>query len=87
VPVYNVTDTGPDHQKVFRAVVEIGGRALGDGEGRSKKAAEQLAAEVAWRAISAEVRSEDSSERTGPSPHASASSPEQASAPGPGSAR
>jgi ribonuclease-3 len=86
VPVYNVTDTGPDHQKVFRAAVEVGGRALGDGEGRSKKAAEQLAAEVAWRAISAEAKSEDSSERIDPSPHAPASSSEQASAPGPDSA-
>ncbi|MBO0805776.1 MAG: ribonuclease III [Nocardiopsaceae bacterium] len=59
VPLYNVTDTGPDHQKVFRAVVEVGGRALGEGEGRSKKAAEQLAAEAAWRAISAEATSTD----------------------------
>ncbi|MCL2581220.1 MAG: ribonuclease III [Streptosporangiales bacterium] len=63
VPVYNVTDTGPDHQKVFRAVVEVGGRALGDGQGRSKKAAEQLAAEEAWRAISAEAKSDDDPER------------------------
>ena len=86
VPVYNVTDTGPDHQKVFRAVVEVGGRALGDGEGRSKKAAEQLAAEVAWRAISTEANSKDSSERIDPSPHAPASSPERAGAPGLGSA-
>lgn len=53
VPVYLVTDTGPDHQKLFRAVVEVGGRSLGDGEGRSKKAAEQLAAEAAWRALAA----------------------------------
>jgi ribonuclease-3 len=59
VPVYLVTDTGPDHQKLFRAVVEIGGRPLGDGEGRSKKAAEQLAAEAAWRAITAESKNDD----------------------------
>ncbi len=54
VPAYLVTDTGPDHQKLFRAVVEVGGSPLGDGEGRSKKAAEQLAAEKAWRVLSAE---------------------------------
>jgi ribonuclease-3 len=68
VPVYNVTDTGPDHQKVFRAVVEVGGRSLGEGEGRSKKAAEQLAAEAAWRAISTETKAEidDESGRIGP---------------------
>lgn len=59
VPVYLVTDTGPDHQKLFRAVVEVGGRPLGDGEGRSKKAAEQLAAEAAWRAITAESKTGD----------------------------
>lgn len=56
VPVYLVTDTGPDHQKLFRAVVEVGGQSFGDGEGRSKKAAEQLAAEAAWRAISADSK-------------------------------
>jgi ribonuclease-3 len=57
--VYLVTDTGPDHQKLFRAVVEVGGRPLGDGEGRSKKAAEQLAAEAAWRAITADSTADD----------------------------
>jgi ribonuclease III len=59
VPVYLVVDSGPDHQKVFRAVVEVGGRELGEGEGRSKKAAEQLAAEAAWRTITAESETDD----------------------------
>src|ERR1700745_2158127 len=54
VPEYVVKDSGPDHQKLFRAVVRVGSRELGSGEGRSKKAAEQLAAEAAWRAITAE---------------------------------
>jgi ribonuclease III len=54
VPEYQVKDSGPDHQKLFRAVVKVGTRELGTGEGRSKKAAEQLAAEVAYRAITAE---------------------------------
>ncbi len=44
-------DSGPDHQKLFRAVVKVGSRDLGQGEGRSKKAAEQLAAEAAYREI------------------------------------
>jgi hypothetical protein len=35
-------------------VVKVGSRELGAGEGRSKKAAEQLAAEVAYRSITAE---------------------------------
>jgi ribonuclease-3 len=54
VPEYQVTESGPDHQKSFRAVVRVGGRIYGSGEGRSKKEAEQQAAEVAWRAIRAE---------------------------------
>jgi len=54
VPEYQVEESGPDHQKSFRAVVKVGGRVLGSGEGRTKKAAEQQAAEVAWRAITAE---------------------------------
>jgi ribonuclease-3 len=54
VPDYQVEESGPDHQKNFRAVVRVRGRTLGSGEGRSKKAAEQQAAEAAWIAISSE---------------------------------
>jgi ribonuclease III len=54
VPEYVVKDSGPDHQKLFRAVVRVGSRELGSGEGRSKKAAEQLAAEAAYRSITTE---------------------------------
>jgi ribonuclease III len=54
VPEYQVEESGPDHQKSFRAVVKVGGRVLGSGEGHSKKEAEQHAAEAAWKAISAE---------------------------------
>ena len=54
VPDYQVEESGPDHQKSFRAVVRIGGRELGSGSGRSKKEAEQQAAEAAWNAITAE---------------------------------
>jgi ribonuclease III len=52
VPEYHVEESGPDHQKSFRASVRIGGRAYGEGEGRSKKEAEQQAAEAAWTLIS-----------------------------------
>ena len=54
VPDYQVEESGPDHQKSFRAVVRVGGRVLGSGEGRTKKEAEQHAAEAAWTAINAE---------------------------------
>ena len=53
VPEYHVRDSGPDHQKMFSAVVKVGARELGEGEGRSKKAAEQLAAEAAYLSITA----------------------------------
>jgi ribonuclease III len=52
VPEYHVAESGPDHQKSFRALVRIGGRIYGSGEGRSKKEAEQQAAAAAWSAIS-----------------------------------
>ena len=55
VPEYQVQESGPDHQKSFRAVVRVGTRIYGAGEGRSKKEAEQQAAEVAWTAIRAEA--------------------------------
>jgi len=51
VPEYHVDESGPDHQKSFRATVRIGGRVYGEGEGRSKKEAEQQAAEAAWTSI------------------------------------
>jgi ribonuclease-3 len=53
VPEYHVDESGPDHQKSFRATVRIGTHTYGEGEGRSKKEAEQQAAEAAWTAISA----------------------------------
>jgi ribonuclease-3 len=51
LPVYLVTDEGPDHAKAFHAVVHLQGRPRGEGRGRSKKQAEQAAARSAWEAI------------------------------------
>ncbi len=51
VPEYHVEESGPDHQKTFRASVGVGGVEYGRGAGRSKKEAEQQAAEAAWTAI------------------------------------
>ena len=53
---YRVTDEGPDHEKTFFATVYVGDREMGAGEGRSKKAAEQIAAEIACDALEAERR-------------------------------
>src|SRR6266540_5935000 len=43
---------GLDHRKEFTATVVVGGDELGTGDGRTKKEAEQKAAEVAWRTLS-----------------------------------
>jgi len=43
--------SGPDHAKVFTSRVLINGRAMGEGSGRSKKAAEQQAARQAWEKL------------------------------------
>lgn len=55
VPEYLVTETGPDHEKTFTAAARVGGVSYGTGTGRSKKEAEQQAAETAWRSIRADA--------------------------------
>ena len=52
VPDYRITESGPDHDKRFAAQVLVAGEPLGAGDGRSKKEAEQVAAEAAWVALS-----------------------------------
>jgi ribonuclease III len=59
-PEYHVEESGPDHQKSFRAYVRIGSETFGEGEGRSKKEAEQQAAEAAWNAISERLAARNS---------------------------
>jgi ribonuclease III len=45
---YEVTgESGPPHDRVFEVVASVNGEAVGKGSGRSKKAAEQAAAEEA----------------------------------------
>jgi ribonuclease-3 len=48
VPEYAVEESGPDHSKSFRARAVVAGTEYGVGQGRSKKEAEQRAAEAAW---------------------------------------
>jgi len=47
VPHYEVEGSGPDHARRYRATVYVSGQSLGTGEGRSKKDAEQMAAQAA----------------------------------------
>lgn len=51
VPEYVIEAEGPDHMKTFTARVRVGERLHGHGVGRSKKEAEQQAAESAYRTL------------------------------------
>ena len=53
VPSYRVTESGPDHDKRFTAVAVVGERSFLPGTGRSKKQAEQGAAQAAFEELSA----------------------------------
>lgn len=51
-PKYHVQDEdGPDHEKVFSVEVTIAGEAVGEGQGRSKKEAQQMAARDALQRL------------------------------------
>jgi ribonuclease-3 len=51
IPAYEVEGEGPDHERIFTAVLYVDGRAYGSGIGRTKKAAEQIAAVGAYDAL------------------------------------
>jgi ribonuclease-3 len=55
LPKYQVRHEGPDHSKLFFASVLLRGEVYGTGEGRSKKSAEQAAAQIAWDRLQGEV--------------------------------
>ncbi len=44
LPRYDLSEDGPEHEKHFSARVELGGSVWGEGDGRTKKEAEQAAA-------------------------------------------
>lgn len=48
---FKVTEQGPEHDKSFHAVALVDGVPHGNGEGRSKKQAEQAAAREAWASL------------------------------------
>lgn len=51
-PVYRiVSESGPDHSKIFRVSVVVSEKEMGYGEGASKKEAQQLAAQAAMEKI------------------------------------
>ncbi|MTA06660.1 MAG: ribonuclease III [Actinobacteria bacterium] len=51
-PEYQVTETGPDHDKSFTAVALVSGEAISEGTGKSKREAEQSAARSALEKLS-----------------------------------
>ena len=51
LPVYDVSDSGPDHSKRFHATVIVGGSPIATGDGSSKKQAEMAAALAAWAVL------------------------------------
>ncbi|GAB2475375.1 ribonuclease III family protein [Jatrophihabitans fulvus] len=57
VPEYVMSSDGPDHEKIFTARAQVAGELFDASSGRSKKEAEQLAAETAWRSINARTDS------------------------------
>ena len=52
-PVYSVTESGPDHAKVFVATVTLARSVTARGDGTSKKYAEMTAARTAFALLSA----------------------------------
>jgi len=51
VPEYVVKDSGPDHDKDFIAHVLVNGKIVGQGGGKSKREAEQIAATMAFASL------------------------------------
>ncbi|MCA0389350.1 MAG: ribonuclease III [Bacteroidetes bacterium] len=50
---YVVDETGPEHERIFTVRVSVGLQVLGEGKGRNKKSAEQVAAKMAMDRLSA----------------------------------
>jgi ribonuclease-3 len=78
VPEYLISESGPDHEKSFVAVARVAGAEYGSGTGRSKKEAEQQAAECAWHALR-EKQGEDGGSK--PAPEPAVQNPESAPTP------
>jgi len=52
-PEYEITESGPDHDKSFTAVAVLGSEKFEVGNGKSKREAEQAAARLAYEALNA----------------------------------
>ena len=54
-PEYEITESGPDHDKSFVAIAIVDGEKFPSGEGKSKREAEQSAAKLAHEVLSSRV--------------------------------
>ena len=57
-PTFEAQPSGPPHDRTFTAVVRIGSRVLGEGQGRTKREAERAAAEQALQELNAPTSAE-----------------------------
>ncbi|MEN9679301.1 MAG: hypothetical protein RLZ57_430 [Actinomycetota bacterium] len=53
LPEYQISESGPDHDKSFVATAIVGGEAIATGGGKSKREAEQAAARTAFEILNA----------------------------------
>ena len=53
LPEYQISESGPDHDKSFVATAIVGGEAIATGSGKSKREAEQAAARTAFEILNA----------------------------------
>ena len=61
---YAITaEDGPPHERTFEVAAQVDGRPVGTGRGRSKKAAEQMAARAALDMLSGEAVADDDEEQ------------------------
>jgi ribonuclease-3 len=58
-PRYQTVAEGPDHARRFHVTVSVAGVPRGEGDGRSKKQAEQVAARDAYTTLVAELRNDE----------------------------
>lgn len=70
LPLYELTEEGPDHEKQFTAVVSVCDEVLGTGHGRSKKEAEQGAAQEAYTVLARRFAVVSESDASDPAPGA-----------------
>jgi len=82
VPEYVVDESGPDHQKSFRARVRVSDALYGDGRGHSKKEAEQQAAATAYAELQALTADEALAGTPAPDGATDPTRPDVATAPG-----